>query len=96
MRQLPVQFQTSHTDFGCGTQMDRKRACSMCKWAPAMPGPVGCGPSGLWNNCEDKLYFGGRWSAESLYEEIEALRRERDEALAALAERGGGEAAAKL
>ena len=33
---------------------------------------------------EDKLYFGGRWSAESLLEEIEALKKERDEARAAL------------
>jgi hypothetical protein len=33
---------------------------------------------------EDKLYFGGRWSAESLFEEIETLRQERDEARAAL------------
>ena len=33
---------------------------------------------------EDKLYFGGRWSAESLFDEIEMLRKERDAARAAL------------
>ena len=35
---------------------------------------------------EDKLFFGGRWSAESLFEEIQTLREERDEARAALAQ----------
>jgi hypothetical protein len=46
---------------------------------------------------EDKLYFGGRWSAESLFDEIVALRKERDEARDALAEaRGLTQEAAKL
>lgn len=33
---------------------------------------------------EDKMFFGGRWSAESLFEEIETLRKERGAAQAAL------------